>query len=121
MLNKKVGFKPHEVQIGRHYWFTYSFEDINVDCVIKVLNLTGNVVEGRALDTLSLVFFFSKQASFEEDPDEIKEEFEEFEVLVEHLTREVSCDELKTLIDLVERSTQDFFRVEPLIERRLLN
>jgi hypothetical protein len=121
MSKEKGGFKPEEVEINRHYWFIYKFENIEIECVIKVVARTGNFIFGRILDTQSLVIFFSRYRPTEDDPDEPIREYEELEVLVEHLIREVSDDELKALVGLVEMSTKDFFNVEPPIGRRFLN
>ena len=112
MSEKKTGFKPEEIQVGRHYWFSYTFEGIEVACVIKVLSLYKNLIEGRILDTQSLVLYFSKFASLSQFADETAQEYEAFEVLVEHLVREVSAEELKELLREVEASTKDFFSTE---------
>jgi hypothetical protein len=94
----------------------YSFEEIEIDCVIKVISLTGNVVFGRILDPQSVMLFFSRCT-----PTEDKEEDYDVEVLVEHLIREVSEEELKMLLELVEMSVRDFFSVDAPTERRFLN
>lgn len=121
MSKEKVGFKPEEVQIGRHYWFIYRFEDIEIECVVKVLERLKNFIFGRILDTESLVIFFSRYRPVEDVSDKSVREYEELEVLVEHLIREVSDDELRALCELVEMSTKDFFSVAPPPKRRFLN
>lgn len=122
MSGKKTGFKPNEVQIGRHYWFVLLFEGNEINCVIKVIELSGNIIWGRILDTEALTFFFSRFKTPVGIPvDEIKDEDLGPEVLTEHLISEVSSEELKDLVSLVEKYTKDFFSVEPPIERRLLN
>jgi hypothetical protein len=115
---EKIGFKAQEVQIGRHYWFVYRFEDIEVECVIKVLECSKNFIFGRVLDTEGLTIFFSRYRTSE---DEVVGEDEELEVLAEHLIREVSGDELKTLFGLMDASVKDFFSVAPPPKRRFLN
>ncbi len=121
MSEEKVGFKPEEIQIGRHYWFIYSFEGIEIECVIKVLERSEKFIFGRILDTQSLVIFFSRYRPVEDVQSEAIRDYEELEVFVEHLIREVSEDELRALLELVEMSTQDFFSVAPPIKKRLLN
>lgn len=122
MSDKKAGFSPHEIQIGRHYWFTYCFEEFEVACVIKVMGISKNFIFGRILDTQTLTLFFSKYVPSEDEENEEEKGYEEaFEVLVEHLIREVTADELKSLTGRVEESTKDFFSATSPIGRRRLN
>lgn len=116
MGEKKTVFQPNEVRVGRHYWFVYVFEEIEINCVIKVISITDNIIFGRILDPQSVMFFFSRCTPIED-----KEEDYDIEVLLEHIIREVSEEELKMLLELVEMNVKEFFNVEAPTERRFLN
>lgn len=109
MSEKKGVFGPQEIQLGRHYWFTYRFEEFEVDCVIKVMSISKNFIFWKILDTQTLMIFFSTYISPEEEERGEEEAGEGFEILAEHLIREVTADEMKFLVEKVEESTKDFF------------
>lgn len=105
MLEEQALFNPYEIQVERHYWFMLDNQGVDIPCVIKVLGLFGEIIEGRILDTEGLSFFFSRFINEEEN----NEEDTGPEIRVEHITREATAVELKFLQTLIEESTQDFF------------